>query len=192
MSELAKSELAKSELAMGNVTSGRRAVIGLGANLGDPQAALRGAVLAFMQAEGVQVLACSRIYLTDPVGGPEQPQYLNAVLIIDTDCQPPELLDLANRIEQDWGRQRAERWGPRTLDVDLIHVDDVLLDSDRLTLPHPRARERAFVLMPWLQVDPDAVLPGAGRVADLVAALDCRGVRDTGLELTADPAEGAP
>jgi 2-amino-4-hydroxy-6-hydroxymethyldihydropteridine diphosphokinase len=117
-----------------------------------------GRVEAFAASADVSVLACSRTYGPTPVGGPQQPKYLNAVLIIRPDLEPDALLDLAHRIEQDWGRQRRERWGPRTLDVDLIDVDGLMLDGERLTLPHPRAHERAFVLVPWEQVDPDAVL----------------------------------
>jgi len=169
----------------------RRAVIGLGANLGDPQAALRGAVEAFAASRDVSVLACSRTYRTDPVGGPQQPKYLNAVLIIRTDLDPDALLDLAHRIEQEWGRQRRERWGPRTLDIDLIDVDGLVLDSERLTLPHPRAHERAFVLVPWAQVDPDAVIAGAGAIRELLADLDRTGVQDTGCGLL-DDVSGEP
>lgn len=162
-----------------------RAVIGLGANLADPVAALRGAVAAFAETAGTEVLACSQVYRTDPIGGPQQPRYLNAVMIIHTDADPDALLDLAHRIEGAWGRVREERWGPRTLDIDLIDVDGATVSGAELTLPHPRAHERGFVLVPWLEIDPDAVLPGAGRVDELVDQVDCSGIETTGLDLMA-------
>lgn len=166
-------------------TSGpiRRAVLGLGANLGDPVAALRGAVEALIATPGVHVVACSNAYWTDPVGGPDQPRYLNAVAIVETELDGLELLGAAQAIEQSWGRVREVRWGPRTLDVDLISIDEVILESPRLTLPHPRARERAFVLIPWSQIDPEATIPGAGRIADLIETVDASGIERTDLVL---------
>lgn len=152
-----------------------RAVLALGANLGDRAAALQGAVDAL--APEAKVVGVSAIFETAPVGGPEQPDYYNAVAIVETGLSPSALLDLAHTIEADAGRVRLERWGPRTLDVDIIAFDDVVSNDPVLTLPHPRARERAFVLMPWLDAAPDAVLVGYGAVADLVATLDTGGVR---------------
>src|SRR6185312_11199299 len=102
-----------------------------------------------------------------PVGGPEQDPYLNAVALVSA-TNPRRLLRQAQAIEAARDRVRAERWGPRTLDVDLLDVGGLVLDSPELTLPHPRAGERAFVLVPWLAVSPEAVVPGAGRVADLL------------------------
>lgn len=152
-----------------------RAVLALGANLGDRAAALQGALDAL--AEQTQIVAVSAIYQTEPVGGPNQPEFYNAVVVVDSDLTASALLDMAHRIEDAAGRVRTVRWGPRTLDVDIIAVDDERSDDPTLTLPHPRAHERAFVLLPWLDADRDATLPGHGAVADLVAALDVDGVR---------------
>lgn len=152
-----------------------RAVIALGANLGDPRAAVLGAIDALAAADDVRVVAVSSLYETDPVGGPEQPMFVNAVVIVESSRLPMQLLDLAQAIEQQWQRVRDVRWGPRTLDVDIIDVDGVVSDDPVLTLPHPRAFERAFVLVPWREVQPDAVLAGHGPIADL--AVDASGVR---------------
>ncbi len=150
-----------------------RAVLSLGANLGDRAATLRTAV----EALGVDgLLARSTLYETPPWGPVEQPPYLNAVVVVGGDRDAAGWLARAHELEQAAGRTREVRWGARTLDVDVVTVtaDDgspVLSDDPALTLPHPRAHERAFVLVPWLSLDPTAVLPGHGRVADLVAAL---------------------
>lgn len=146
-----------------------RAVLALGANLGDRAAALQEALDAL--AAQVRIVAVSAIFQTEPVGGPAQPDFYNAVAIADTDLSASALLDLAHRIEAAAGRVRTIRWGPRTLDVDIIAVDDERSDDPALTLPHPRAHQRAFVLLPWLDADPAAVLPGHGAVAALVAGL---------------------
>ncbi|MDQ1712168.1 MAG: dihydroneopterin aldolase / 2-amino-4-hydroxy-6-hydroxymethyldihydropteridine diphosphokinase [Frankiaceae bacterium] len=143
-------------------------MLSLGANLGDRLAALRTAVA--LLAGSVTVDAVSPVYETAPVGGPDQPDYLNAVVLVTTSLPPPALLALAHAVESAAGRERAERWGPRTLDVDVIAYDDLVSDEPALTLPHPRAHERAFVLRPWLDVDPAAALPGRGPVAALLAA----------------------
>jgi 2-amino-4-hydroxy-6-hydroxymethyldihydropteridine diphosphokinase len=113
----------------------------------------------------------SSVYETTPVGGPEQPDYANAVLVGDSDAQPAALLALAHEAEHAWHRTREIRWGPRTLDVDLLVVGDIVSSDPVLTLPHPRAAERAFVLVPWVEVDPGATLPDGRRVADLLHAL---------------------
>ncbi|SNS72578.1 2-amino-4-hydroxy-6-hydroxymethyldihydropteridinediphosphokinase [Geodermatophilus saharensis] len=150
-----------------------RAVLSLGANLGDRAGALRGAIEA-LRADGL--VARSRLYETPPWGPVEQPPYLNAVVVVRGDRDAAGWLARAHELEQAAGRTREVRWGARTLDVDVVTVtgDDgtpVLTDDPVLTLPHPRAHERAFVLVPWLSLDPAAVLPGRGPVADLVAAL---------------------
>ena len=100
------------------------------------------------------------------------PRYLNAVALLQTRLAPATLLDQLHRIESDHGRVRRERWGDRTLDLDLIAYGDERIDDERLTVPHPRAHERAFVLRPWLDVDPDAIIPGRGRVDALLAGLE--------------------
>jgi 2-amino-4-hydroxy-6-hydroxymethyldihydropteridine diphosphokinase len=150
-----------------------RAVLSLGANLGDRAAALRVAMTA-LKDDGL--VARSTLYETPPWGPVEQPRYLNAIVVVRGPRDAAGWLTRAHELEQAAGRTREVRFGPRTLDVDVITVaeDDgtpVRSDDPALTLPHPRAHERAFVLVPWLTLDPAAVLPGHGRVADLVAAL---------------------
>ncbi|MEU0479524.1 2-amino-4-hydroxy-6-hydroxymethyldihydropteridine diphosphokinase [Streptosporangium sp. NPDC006013] len=148
-----------------------RVVLALGSNLGDRFGTLRGGLDALLAEPGLTLVAVSPVYETDPVGGPEQGAYLNAVVIAESALEPLALLDRAQGVENVFGRVRVERWGARTLDVDLITVGDVVMDDPDLTLPHPRAHERAFVLVPWVRADPDAVLSGR-RVADLLAGLD--------------------
>jgi dihydropteroate synthase len=152
------------------------AVLAIGANLGDRLDALRQAVAAIGQLPDTEVLAVSPVYETAPAGGPAQPDYLNAVLTVRTGLPPRALLDQVNRIEADHGRVREVRFGPRTLDIDIISYSGETSDDPVLTLPHPRARERAFVLAPWIDIDAAAALPD-GSVADLLAGLDLSGLR---------------
>lgn len=149
--------------------SSHAVVIALGANLGDPVAALRGAAAA-LAGSGITITSASSLYETEPVGGPEQPRYVNAVVVGATGLAPLDVLDALQGIEQTWGRTREVRWGPRTLDLDLISYDDLVMDTERLTLPHPRAAERAFVLVPWAEADPAARLVGHGSVPALIEA----------------------
>ncbi|MFC5949432.1 2-amino-4-hydroxy-6-hydroxymethyldihydropteridine diphosphokinase [Pseudonocardia lutea] len=145
-----------------------RAVLSLGSNLGDRFAYLRGAVAGF----GTAVVAASPVYETAPWGGVEQPDFLNAVLVVDDPAVDHwGWLRRGQELERAAERVREVRWGPRTLDVDVVTVDGVTSDDPELLLPHPGTPERATVLIPWLDVEPDAVLPGHGRVADLLAAL---------------------
>jgi dihydroneopterin aldolase/2-amino-4-hydroxy-6-hydroxymethyldihydropteridine diphosphokinase len=165
--------------------SGRRpagSVLSLGSNLGDRLAHLQAAVTLLAATTGGT--AVSAVYETEPVGGPEQEPYLNAVVILPA-RDPFSLWRFTSAIEASRERTREVRWGPRTLDIDLITVGHQQLATTDLTLPHPRAAERAFVLVPWLDLDPSAVLPGAGPVADLVPRLDTSGVRRTDLRLLA-------
>lgn len=148
-----------------------KVVLALGSNLGDRFETLQGALDSLFDAPGLEFVAVSPVYETDPFGGPEQGPYLNAVVIAQSTLEPRTLLDRAQGVENAFGRVRGERWGARTLDVDLITVGDVVSDDPELTLPHPRAHERAFVLVPWSRADPDAVLSGR-RIDDLLAALD--------------------
>lgn len=140
------------------------AVIALGANLGEREATLRGALDALDATDGVAVEAVSPVAATAPVGGTAQPEYLNAVALVRTRLAPDQLLAVLHRVEAAYGRVRTTRWGPRTLDLDLVVYGEVqtgtevVSDDPHLTLPHPRAHERAFVLVPWSQVQPDAVL----------------------------------
>ncbi|CAO5253683.1 2-amino-4-hydroxy-6-hydroxymethyldihydropteridine diphosphokinase [Frankia sp. AgKG'84/4] len=144
------------------------AVLALGSNLGDRWALLRAAVRHLDGLLGVT--ACSPVYETAPVGGPAQEDYLNAVVLV-APASPRELLAAARAVEQEAQRVRAVRWGPRTLDVDVIALGEQTSDDPDILIPHPRAHLRAFVCLPWLDVEPAAVLPGRGRVADLVAAM---------------------
>ena len=134
-----------------------RAYLALGSNLGDRLVHLQNAVDALRATNAVRVIAQSRVYETDPVGGPEQDAYLNAVIAIDTDLTPRAVLELAQDLEERAARVRAERWGPRTLDVDVLLYGDVHVDEDDLTIPHPRMWERGFVLAPLRDVAPDLV-----------------------------------
>ena len=139
-----------------------RAALGLGANQGDPRTTLHGAVAGLSAHPGVDVLAVSGLWQTAAVGGPEQPDYLNAVIVVQTSLDPQALLSLAHDLEEAAGRVRDVRWGPRTLDVDLVTYEGVVGVTDDLELPHPRAHERAFVLVPWAEVAPEWVLIPAG------------------------------
>src|SRR5437762_714558 len=157
--------------------SQHRAVLSVGSNLGDRLGTLQGCVHAIGELPETDVLAVSPVYETAPVGGPAQPDYLNAVLIVATGLSPQDLLAATQRIEAGFGRARAERFGPRTLHIDLIGYDEQISDDPVLTLPHPRAHERAFILAPWHDLDPAARLPGRGSVAALLAGLGRDGVR---------------
>jgi dihydroneopterin aldolase / 2-amino-4-hydroxy-6-hydroxymethyldihydropteridine diphosphokinase len=152
-------------------------VIALGSNLGDRRQELQRAVDELAATRGLHITAVSPVYETAPVGGPEQPDYLNAVVLAETSGPAAELLRRAHMIEAAAQRAREVRWGPRTLDVDIIAYGAETSSDPVLTLPHPRAHERAFVLAPWLDADPGAVLPGRGRVAALLPALPGGGVR---------------
>jgi 2-amino-4-hydroxy-6-hydroxymethyldihydropteridine diphosphokinase len=152
-------------------------VLALGSNQGDSAAILQGAVNDLAQVDGLRLTQVSAVYETDPVGGPEQDRYLNAVVLGRTELAPAELLAATQAVEQRWHRVREVRWGPRTLDIDIIAIDDLVLDTDDLVLPHPRAQERGFVLVPWCEVDAGAVLTGFGAVAELVGQVGVTGVR---------------
>ncbi len=148
--------------------------LGLGSNVGDRLRHLQRAVDAISAAPGIERVAVSAVYETDPVGGPPQPDYLNAVVAVETQLSARDLLELARRLEREADRRRAERFGPRTLDVDVLLVGADTVDEPDLVVPHPRMWERAFVLAPLHDVAPELVdEPCAG----------WRGVRPTGLEL---------
>ncbi|MER7050694.1 2-amino-4-hydroxy-6-hydroxymethyldihydropteridine diphosphokinase [Streptomyces sp. NPDC000351] len=156
----------------------KRAVIALGANLGNRLETLQSAIDALEDTPGVRVKGVSPVYETEPWGvDPDsQPSYFNAVVILKTTLPPSSLLERAHAVEEAFHRVRDERWGPRTLDVDIVAYAEVVSDDPQLTLPHPRAHERAFVLAPWHDVDPGAQLPGHGPVADLLASVTREGV----------------
>jgi 2-amino-4-hydroxy-6-hydroxymethyldihydropteridine diphosphokinase len=151
------------------------AYIALGSNLGDPQRQLLAAMDALASLPDTRLLQRSALYRTPPWGVLEQPSFVNAAAQLDTPLSPHALLDALLQIEQRAGRVRAERNGPRTLDLDLLHVEGVQLDDARLTLPHPRMAERAFVLLPLHDLAPALRLPGQGTVAELLARLDLAG-----------------
>ena len=143
-----------------------KAVISLGANIGDPKANLDLAVALLREA--TEVIAVSSYSQTKPVGGPEQADYLNAVAILESELPAKELLALLNGIETAMGRTREIYWGPRVIDLDLIQYGGLLVSDEKLTLPHPRAHERRFVLAPWFEIEPEAVLLTHGRISDLL------------------------
>ena len=165
-------------------------VLALGSNLGDRRDILQGAVDAIAGLPGTRVTAVSPVYETAPVGGPAQPDYLNAIVLADVARPARELLDRLHEIEAAFDRVRVVRWGPRTLDIDVVDFGGARSDDPELTLPHPRAHERAFVLGPWRDVDPDAALPGRGPVAELLAKADRSGLRRSNLSLVIP--EGLP
>jgi len=155
----------------------QRAVIAMGSNLGDRMDYLQEGLDGLFDTPRLRFLAVSPVYETTPVGGPEQPDYLNAVVIAETSMPAQALLERCHSLEDAFGRVRGgERWGPRTLDLDLIVYGDEVCDGPELTLPHPRAHERAFVLAPWHDADPEAQIPGRGLVADLLAAIGMAGI----------------
>ncbi len=157
----------------------RRVVLGVGSNLGDRRRHLRDAVAGW----GAEVTAVSDVYETDPVGGPDQGRFLNLVLVVETDLSAHEVLARAQALEADARRVRAERWGPRTLDVDVLWIDGERHDDATLTVPHPRMHEREFVTAPLAEVAPDLVPPGGGPTG--------QGVRRVGaLGSTGAPSDG--
>ncbi len=159
----------------GSIHPIRRAALGLGSNIGDSFEILQGAVDALLETSQILAVGVSPVYETEPVGGPVQPWFLNAVLVVDTMLSPDRLLERAHAVEAAFGRTRDEEWGPRTLDVDLLAVGDTVLTGE-VVLPHPRVHERAFVLVPWSDVDPSFVLPGSSSVGDLAGGVDRSGV----------------
>jgi len=153
-----------------------RAFVALGGNLGDTRTYLHRALDALAQLPQSRLVAVSHFYRTPPWGLREQPRFLNAAAELDTSLAPHALLDALLEIERAAGRVReGERWGPRTLDLDLLHVDGVVMHDARLTLPHPRIAERAFVLLPLAELAPGLELAGQGRVDTLLAAVDTAG-----------------
>jgi 2-amino-4-hydroxy-6-hydroxymethyldihydropteridine diphosphokinase len=146
-----------------------KAVIALGANIGDPKAQMDLAVA--MLREATEVISVSDYFSTKPVSDVEQPDYLNAVCIVESELPALDLLSLLHGIEKALGRQRLEKWGPRTIDLDLIQYGSLLSSADELKLPHPRAHERRFVLEPWVSIDPEAILLTHGKISELLVQL---------------------
>lgn len=149
--------------------------IGLGGNLGDVPATLRHALAMLDGLPGTRLLRASRLYLTPAWGITAQPDFVNAVAMVDTALPPQTLLDHLLRIERDAGRDRradgSDRWGPRTLDLDLLLYGEQVIDTPALTVPHPHLHQRAFVLVPLLEIAPDLRIPGRGAAADALAAM---------------------
>jgi 2-amino-4-hydroxy-6-hydroxymethyldihydropteridine diphosphokinase len=154
-----------------------KATISLGSNLGDRLQYLQNALNSINDMTGTQVHSVSPVFETDPVGGPEQGEYLNAVAVVKTVLSPEQFLAATQQIELEQNRERNERWGPRTLDIDLLAMDSEVRSTPDLELPHPRAHERAFVLLPWSLLDPDFVIPGKSSVAQLLEGLEVNGIR---------------
>jgi 2-amino-4-hydroxy-6-hydroxymethyldihydropteridine diphosphokinase len=146
-----------------------KAVISLGSNLGNPKDNLDTALALLREATNIK--SVSSYITTKPVGGPEQPDYLNAICIVDSDLPAMDLLSMLHGIEKTLGRQRIQHWGPRTIDLDLIQFGDLISKADELVLPHPRAHERRFVLQPWFEIEPDAILLTHGAIKDLLEQL---------------------
>ena len=170
----------------------RRVVLAIGGNLGDVPVTLMHTVEALSYMEGFQIDDVSPIMRTKPVLAPgqaPQPDYWNAVVVGSAIATPDELFAQTSRIERELGRERHERWGARTVDIDIIQIEGLASSDPVLTLPHPRAKERAFVLAPWLLCDPDAILEGVGRVSDLLADTpDREGIIDAVDDWLEDPA----
>lgn len=186
MTETPNPHIVDADTLTGEMRPIRRCVISIGSNLGDRLAKLQGAVDSLADTPDVAVTAVSSVYETEPVSAPDgSGPYLNAVVLLDTTLPAYVLLDRAQAIETAFGRERnGVPNSPRTLDVDLVVVGDRRADDDTLVLPHPRAHQRAFVLLPWAEVEPDAVLPGAGSVAELAVQVRTDGVvRRDDLEL---------
>ncbi len=187
MTESPNPNIVDADTITGEMHPIRRAVISIGSNLGERRTNLQGAVDSLSDTPEVWVTAVSPVYETVPVDSPDGARdYLNAVVMLDTTLSARTLLERALAIESAYDRERTEKNSPRTLDVDLVAVGDRRADDDDLVLPHPRASERAFVLIPWLDVEPDAELPGHGPVSELLEKAGREGVtlrEDIELEL---------
>ena len=149
-----------------------RAYVGLGANLGPREIAIQRALTLLASEEGIEVVEQSTLRETDPVGRVEQPRFLNGVVALDTTLSPRELLDVLLRVERELGRVRdGERWGPRTIDLDLLLHGSNVVDEPGLRLPHPRLHERRFALEPLADLAPDLEIPGRGKVSEILQQL---------------------
>ena len=178
MTETPNPHIVDTDTLTGEMRPIRRAVLALGSNLGERMASLQGAVDAIADTPDVWITGLSPVYETEPIDcPPDSDKFLNAIVLIDTALSPARLMERALAIEDAFDRMRSEvRNAPRTLDVDLVVVGDKHSDEESLMLPHPRAAERAFVLKPWYDVDPEAVLPDAGPVAELLQQVDVSGL----------------
>ena len=153
------------------------AAIGLGGNLGDVAVTLRAAFDALDDLPRTRLLRASRLYRTPAWGHVTQPDFINAAALLETRLRAPVLLDALLEIERTFGRdrERGERWGPRTLDLDLLLYGDAVIDAPGLRVPHPHLHERAFALLPLVEIAPEAMIPGQGRAAELLCGIDAGG-----------------
>lgn len=154
----------------------RTAFVGLGSNLDQPALRVREALDQLAKLPSTRLHSTSRMFKTPPWGQLDQPGFVNAVARLDTALAPLALLDALLMIERGMGRERLQRWGPRRIDLDLLHMDGQTHRCERLTLPHPRIAERGFVLLPWLDLDPRADISGVGHLPSLAARVDCSGI----------------
>jgi len=154
-----------------------RAYIGVGSNLQDPRAQVERGLVALAKLPESRCTACSALYGSPPLGAADQPDYVNAVALLETDLAPLVLLDALQAIEARHGRVRERRWGPRTLDLDLLLYDEKVMATPRLTLPHPGIGERDFVLLPLMEIAGDIEIPGRGRASRLLAQCPARTAR---------------
>lgn len=154
-----------------------RVYIGLGSNLNDPQAQLKQAIISIKKIPLSKVIKCSSFYLSKPFGNIEQPDYINAVLEFATELSPHDLLDFLQGIEAKQQRVRQQRWGPRTLDLDILMYDDNIIKDSRLSIPHVEMHRRGFVLLPLYEIAPDGEVAGLGGIHDLLQKVDVRDVR---------------
>lgn len=157
-----------------------RAFVGLGSNLGDPIATVHAAIDALSRVPGTRLSRVSRLYRSPAWGHTDQADFVNAVALLDTGLAPRALLDGMLAIERAFGRERRERWGPRILDLDLLLYGDSIVVQPGLQVPHPHLHERAFALVPLLEVEPDAVIPGLGPARDALSALACEAIEAVG------------
>jgi 2-amino-4-hydroxy-6-hydroxymethyldihydropteridine diphosphokinase len=173
MTETPNPHIIDPDTLTGEMRAIRPAVLSLGSNVGDRVANLQGAIDSLADTPEVHMVAVSSVYETQPVDAPDgSPDFLNAIVLADTTLSIAMLLERAQAIEAAFGREHGERNAPRTLDIDLIVVGDRVNESPELTLPHPRAHERAFVLVPWHEIDARAVIPGKGKISDLLSGVD--------------------
>lgn len=186
MTETPNPHIIDADTLTGEMHPIRRAVLSIGSNLGDRRVNLQGAVDSLADTPDVWLTDVSPVYETAPVDSPEDARdYLNAIVLIDTTLSARTLLERALAIEAAYGRERAERNAARTLDVDVIVIGDRRANEEDMTLPHPRAHERAFVLAPWHDLEPHASIPGRGPIAELLEQLGTSGVkRRDDIELT--------
>ncbi|MBI4734410.1 MAG: 2-amino-4-hydroxy-6-hydroxymethyldihydropteridine diphosphokinase [Rubrobacteridae bacterium] len=153
------------------------AFLGLGSNLGDRVGNLKSAALLLQQHSRIKITKMSSVYETEPIGNVEQPGFLNCVILTETDLAPNELLKVVNQIEMDLKRERSIRWGPRTIDIDILLFENKKINEPELIIPHPRICERAFVLVPLLELSPQIEIPGVGKAKDCVDIVQGQGIK---------------